>query len=263
MKPYQAYFLDLDGTMYKGTDRIEGAAEFVNHLIEKELPFMFLTNNSSKNAQQVAEKLQSLDIQAKQEQIFTTSMATAEYLSSEKPGAKIFAIGEEGLLNALAEENLQLVEEDADYVIIGLDREVNYEKLAKACLNVRSGAELISTNGDIAIPTERGMLPGNGAITSVISVSTNVEPTFIGKPESTIMDQALKKMGTTKEKVLMVGDNYHTDILAGIHAGLDTLMVETGVSTFEDIRNQDEQPTYKAKNLIEWLQTHCQDNERN
>lgn len=120
------------------------------------------------------------------------------------------------------------MDENPDFVVVGLDRDITYEKLAKACLAVRNGATFISTNGDIAIPTERGLLPGNGSLTSVVAVSTGVDPIFIGKPESIIMEQALKVLGIEKNEALMVGDNYDTDILAGINAGMHTLLVHTG-----------------------------------
>src|SRR5699024_8304559 len=133
---------------------------------------------------EVANKLVRFDIPATPEQIFTTSLATANYIDGIKQGAKVYAIGEEGLHNALQEKGFVQCEENPDFVIVGLDREVTYEKLSIACLAVRNGATFISTNSDIAIPTERGLLPGNGSLTAVISVSTTVEPIFIGKPAS-------------------------------------------------------------------------------
>ncbi|MFD1020501.1 TIGR01457 family HAD-type hydrolase [Thalassobacillus hwangdonensis] len=253
MKTYKAYLIDLDGTMYRGAERIEEAEHFVKRLREKGVPHLFVTNNSSKRPEQVAEKLQSMEIPADTEQVYTTSMATAQFIKAENPDAKIFAIGEEGLYDALEAEGLTLVQDDADYVIIGIDREITYEKLAKACLNVRNGARFISTNGDIAIPTERGMVPGNGAMTSVITVSTGVKPTFIGKPEAVIMDQAIKKIGFEREDVVMVGDNYHTDILAGMNAGLDTVMVFTGVTSQEQLETYEKKPTYTIPTLEHWM----------
>ncbi|ARI76689.1 TIGR01457 family HAD-type hydrolase [Halobacillus mangrovi] len=254
MKSYRGYFIDLDGTMYKGKEKIEGAAEFVESLKRKQLPFLFLTNNSSKTPEQIAEKLNHLGVQALKEEVFTSSLATATFISEQKLKAKVYVIGEEGLREAITQEGHQIVDENADFVVIGIDHEITYEKLAKACLNVRNGAEFLSTNSDIAIPTERGMMPGNGAITSVISVSTGVSPLFIGKPEAVIMKQALHLMGCDEQSALLVGDNYHTDILAGIQAGMDTLMVETGVSSFTDIEEIEKQPTYKYKDLFEVIE---------
>lgn len=251
MKSYKGYLIDLDGTMYRGETEIEGAATFVHYLKAHNLPYLFLTNNSSKTASQIAEKLVGLGVPADEEQVFTSSMATTSYISGRKEKARVFAIGEHGLIDALEKEGHTIVDEHADYVVMGIDRDISYEKLTKACLNVRAGATFISTNGDIAIPTERGMVPGNGALTSVVSVSTGIEPIFIGKPEPVIMSQALEKIGMTKDDVVMVGDNYLTDITAGMKAGLDTLMVETGISTFEGIKYYTHQPTYKYNNLTD------------
>lgn len=134
----------------------------------------------------------------------------------------------------------------------GLDRDITYEKLAVGCLAVRNGAIFISTNGDIAIPTERGMMPGNGSLTSVISVSTQTTPIFIGKPEPIIMEQALKVLGVAKEDTLMVGDYYDTDIMAGINAGMDTLLVHTGVTTRQMAEGYETKPTYAVDSLDDW-----------
>lgn len=252
-KAYKGYLIDLDGTMYRGAERVEAASDFVKTLREKEIPHLFVTNNSSRRPDQVADKLNTFDIPAQPEQIYTTSMATASYIKAQKPGAKVYAMGEEGLLHALEDAGLTLAEENCDYVVVGLDHELNYEKLTKACLNVRAGATFLSTNGDVAIPTERGMLPGNGSITSVVTVSTGVEPTFIGKPESIIMEQAMAAIGLNREDTLMVGDNYHTDILAGMNAGMDTLHVQTGVTTKEQLSLYNQQPTYTISTLNQWI----------
>ncbi len=136
---------------------------------------------------------------------------------------------------ALKECGLELVEEDADFVVMGLDRNINYEKLTKGALNIRKGAKFVATNGDVALPTERGFLPGAGSLISVLTVTTGIQPTFIGKPESIIVDQALEVLGTKKEETLMVGDNYATDILAGMNAGIDSVLVHTGVTTKKKI----------------------------
>ena len=142
-------------------------------------------------------------------------------------------IGEDGIHTAIQEKGLSINMENVDFVVIGMDRSISYEKFAIACLAVRGGATLVSTNADIAVPTERGLLPGNGSLTSVITVSTKTEPIFIGKPEAIIMEQALKVLGTAKEETLMIGDNYDTDIMAGMNAGIDTLLVHTGITTKE------------------------------
>jgi 4-nitrophenyl phosphatase len=252
MKQYKGYLIDLDGTMYRGKEVIKEAGDFVRRLKEKGLPYLFVTNNSSRRPEQVAEKLQTFGISAEKEQVFTTSMATAQFIADKKPGSTAYVIGEEGIRSALEEKGITLQEDKPDFVVVGIDRGINYEKLALACLGVRDGATFISTNGDIAIPTERGLLPGNGSLTSVVTVSTQTQPIFIGKPESIIMEQAIEVLGVSKEETLMVGDNYDTDIKAGMNAGLDTLLVHTGVTTKEILQQMEEQPTYVINTLDEW-----------
>ncbi len=252
LNDYKGYLIDLDGTMYKGSERIEEAGDFVSRLKEAGIPYLFVTNNSSRRPGQVAEKLRGFGVPADAEHVFTTSMATASYIAEQKPGATYYAIGEEGILSALEEQGLVYQEENPDFVIVGIDRSVTYEKFAIAALGVRAGATFISTNGDVSIPTERGFLPGNGSLTSVVTVSTGVQPIFIGKPEPIIMNQAMEALGVPKEDVLMVGDNYDTDILAGINAGVDTLMVHTGVTTPERLKEYEVQPTYTIMSLDEW-----------
>lgn len=254
MKKYAGYLIDLDGTMYRGKERIDEAKDFVVRLKEENIPYLFVTNNSSRTPQQVAEKLRNFDIPTTDEQVFTTSNATANYLYDWNPNAKIYVIGEEGIRTALMEKGFEIVEADADAVVCGIDRTITYEKLALGALNIRNGARFFSTNSDIAIPTERGLLPGNGSLTSVLSVSTETEPTFVGKPEKIIMEQALKVLGINKEDVLMIGDNYNTDIKAGMNAGIDTLLVHTGVTAKAHLETYNEQPTYTITSLEEWVE---------
>ncbi len=254
MKQYKGYLIDLDGTMYRGEEQIKEASRFIEVLKEKGIPYLFVTNNSTRKPEQVADKLNRFNIPTTKEQVFTTSNATANYIKEQKENASVYMIGEEGLTYALEEVGLRITDDHPDFVVSGLDRDINYEKLAKACLAVRNGATFISTNGDIALPTERGLLPGNGSLTSVIAVSTTVKPIFIGKPESIIMEQALKVLGVPIEDTLMVGDYYDTDILAGINTGIDTLLVHTGVTTKEMLSNYEKQPTYSVHSLEEWLQ---------
>lgn len=252
MKKYKGYLIDLDGTMYRGSEKIAEAAEFIDKLLERKIPYLFVTNNSSRTPEQVANKLRQFGIRAEDKQVFTTSMATANFIVEKKADATVYVIGEEGIQTALKEKGLKLVEETPDFVVVGIDRSINYEKLTKACFAVRNGATFISTNADIALPTERGLQPGNGAMTAVITVSTQVQPIFIGKPESVIVEQALKVLGIPKDDVIMVGDNYDTDILAGMNAGMDTLLVHTGVTTKELLKRYEKQPSYVVDTLDDW-----------
>ncbi|HCZ5740334.1 TPA: TIGR01457 family HAD-type hydrolase [Staphylococcus aureus] len=252
MKQYKAYLIDLDGTMYMGTDEIDGAKQFIDYLNVKGIPHLYVTNNSTKTPEQVTEKLREMHIDAKPEEVVTSALATADYISEQSPGASVYMLGGSGLNTALTEAGLVIKnDEHVDYVVIGLDKQVTYEKLAIATLGVRNGATFISTNPDVSIPKERGFLPGNGAITSVVSVSTGVSPQFIGKPEPIIMVKALEILGLDKSEVAMVGDLYDTDIMSGINVGMDTIHVQTGVSTLEDVQNKNVPPTYSFKDLNE------------
>ncbi|WP_047983681.1 TIGR01457 family HAD-type hydrolase [Ornithinibacillus californiensis] len=254
MKSYQGYLIDLDGTMYRGNEVIEEAPQFIMELKKRNLSYLFLTNNSSKTKEQVSQKLNELGIKTKPEDVFTSSMATAKYIKQQYPGARCHCIGEVGLLDALKHEGMTLTEDiECDVVVMGIDHHVTYEKLAKASLAVRNGAHFISTNSDNALPTERGMLPGNGAFTSVVSVSTGVNPQFIGKPEPIIVKEALQVLGTKPEDTILVGDNYNTDIKAGINSGIDTLMVFTGVTPFEEYDTLPIKPSHFIQNLSEWF----------
>lgn len=252
MTTYNGYLIDLDGTVYNGTEKIPAAVEFVKVLNEKKIPYLFLTNNSTKHPRDVAEKLRAMDIEATENQVLTTSMATAKYVSEQHPGAKVYPIGEEGLILALEAEGLVLTDDDPDYVVMGLDREITYEKLSIGALAIRNGAKFVATNGDIKLPSERGFLPGAGSVISVLSVTTEIEPKFIGKPEPIMVEQALEVLGTNKAETLMVGDNYYTDILAGINAGVDSLLVFTGVTKPADLQAVEKQPTYTIQSLTDW-----------
>ena len=252
MHTYKGYLIDLDGTVYRGTEPIPEAIEFVKKLKEKDIPYLYVTNNSTTTPEKVAERLEGMGAPATAENVLTTSLAAARYISSQKPGAAVYYIGEEGLKVALENEGLIYQEENPDFVIVGLDRQVTYQKLEKACLAIRAGARFVSTNSDVALSTERGLAPGNGAITALISTSTQTSPVFIGKPEAVILEEALVALKLSKSDVIMVGDNYHTDILAGLNAGIDTLFVNTGVTSIDELTSFDRKPTYVVHSLSEW-----------
>ncbi|MDG0821638.1 MAG: TIGR01457 family HAD-type hydrolase [Staphylococcus equorum] len=252
MKNYKAYLIDLDGTMYKGNETIDGATQFIEYLNQQQIPHLYVTNNSTKEPEEVASKLHTMGIDAKADEVVTSALATAEYISEASPGATVYMLGGSGLEKALTSHGLILKDDEfVDYVVIGLDEAVTYEKLTTATLGVRNGAKFISTNQDVSIPKERGFLPGNGAITSVVTVSTGVQPTFIGKPEPIIMKKALEILDLERSEVAMVGDLYDTDILSGINVGIDTIHVQTGVTTKEQIVLKEIPPTYTFKDLNE------------
>ncbi|HET7627986.1 MAG TPA: TIGR01457 family HAD-type hydrolase [Bacillales bacterium] len=253
MKRYDGYLLDLDGTIYRGNERIEEAAAFVEGLRNGGIPYMYVTNNSSLLPEQAAEKLNRLGLPTEPRQVMTSAMATARTLAEEKRHESVYVIGEAGVKEALREHKFRLVNEKADVVVVGIDREITYDKLAGACLELQRGADFYSTNPDVAFPSERGLVPGNGSLTVLLETASGRKATYVGKPEPAIIEHALEVMGTDRTRTLMVGDNYDTDILAGMRAGLDTLLVHTGVTTKKALARYEKMPTYTADSLEQWM----------
>jgi 4-nitrophenyl phosphatase len=253
MKSYKGYLLDLDGTIYRGNEVIPEAVHFIRELREREIPFLYVTNNSSATPQRVAEKLRAMGIPAIPEEVFTSSMATAAYLKEREPqGAHVYVIGEQGLHAALTEAGCIVTEKRAAYVVVGIDRSFTYEKLASATRAIREGAVFLATNRDPALPTEHGLMPGNGSLVAAVAAAAGVEPIVIGKPETMMIRYACKQLGISAEETLIVGDNLLTDIAAGVNSGMDSLLVLTGFSSAEDVAKSPWQPTYIATNLLEW-----------
>ncbi|WOO87451.1 TIGR01457 family HAD-type hydrolase [Mollicutes bacterium LVI A0039] len=252
---YKGYLIDLDGTAYLGSKVITETIDFTNKLKEKGIPFKFVTNNSSATEIDVVNKLTSMGYNVDTQNIVTTARATGNYLKREKPDASVYIIGSGGVVNALEDANIKITDDytKADTVIVGLDQQVTYEKLANACLAVRNGATFISTNPDIALPSERGMLPGNGSIAKVVETSTEVEPITIGKPERHIMQEALDQLELTNTEVAMIGDNYMTDIMSGVNMDIDTIFVNTGLTRREDLGKYDVPPTHICETLHDFM----------
>lgn len=250
---YKGYFIDLDGTIYLGKEPIPAAKRFVSRLREANIPLLFLTNNSTKTQAEVAENLKNnFSIETAPEEVYTSSIATAAYLQSLNQGKKVFIIGETGLKQALQEAGFEVDTEMPDFVVVGLDRQVTYQEFETAALAIRKGARFIVTNKDTSLPNEKGLVPGTGSLAALLIAATRVEPTFIGKPEAIIMEEALKAIGLSKKEVLMVGDNYETDILAGIQNGIDTLLVYSGFTKKEEMTNVSQLPTYQLDSLDDW-----------
>lgn len=250
---YKGYLIDLDGTMYLGNEKIPSGTRFISRLQKEKIPFLFLTNNSTKTSEMVAKRLkEAFDIHVTKEHVYTSSLATVDYLKEDGKGKKVYVIGEKGLKKTLFDAGFSYEEEHPDYVVVGLDTDVTYEKVVKAVLAIQKGATFIGTNPDKNIPTERGMLPSAGAIIDFVQSASHVEPIIIGKPESIIMEKALHRLGLEKKEVAMIGDNYATDICAGIHYDMDTLLVLTGFTKESDLLSLPIAPTHVVHTLDEW-----------
>lgn len=255
MKQYKGYFIDLDGTVYAGKKRIPAAKRFIERLQQKQIPFLFVTNNSTQLPRDVVKNLaENHDIFVKPENVYTSGMATVDFMNENKQKDRptVYIVGEMGLKQVVLANGYQLDADQPDYVVVGLDSDLTYEKLAQAVLAIRSGSTFIGTNPDTNIPKERGMMPGAGAVVDFVRYATQQTPIMIGKPKARIIDSAAKKIGLEKDDVVMVGDNYNTDIMAGINAGVDTMLVYTGLSTPDQVAKQEAQPTYQINSLDEW-----------
>jgi 4-nitrophenyl phosphatase len=248
---YKGYFFDLDGVAYNGTEVITTCRDFVNGLIKANKSVCFLTNNSSRTKQTVCQHLTELGYQITEDHILTSSEVTAHYVK-EQQLKRLYLIGMEGLHHEIGQLDVKIVEENADAVIIGLDKQLTYEKLAIASLLVKGGARFISTNSDLKLSTEKGVFPGNGSITKVIETTTGVPPIYMGKPETKMFELGLEMMQLKKEDVVMVGDNYHTDILGAISFGIDSIFVETGIMNRHDLLPFDILPTHIVTDLSEF-----------
>lgn len=256
MSKYTGYFIDLDGTIYKGRQQYPSGKRFIERLKNAGIDYRFVTNNSTKTASEVAKNLtENHAIPTEPEQVYTSAMATADYLKGQANIATVLVIGESGLKSALATAGFNLVEKaPADAVVVALDRQVDYEKLMQATFAIQAGAIFIATNVDTNLPNELGMTPGAGAFVSFIETAVQKQPVIIGKPSTTIINLALARVGKTADEVIMVGDNYNTDIKAGLNAGMDTLLVYTGVTKPSEMAklSSDEQATYMLDSLDDW-----------
>ncbi|MBF0713813.1 TIGR01457 family HAD-type hydrolase [Gemella sp. GH3] len=253
IKSYKLYLIDLDGTIYNGNKKIDYAKEFIDYLNFNNIDYLFLTNNSTRLEKDVVDKLKTFGIVTTEKNVFTSSVATSMYLLNNNID-KIYVIGEKGLKTTLESNNISLVsEKKAQAVVVGLDRLVTYDKLTKACQAILRGAKFIATNPDKLLPTEQGMALSNGGQVKLLEYASDTEATVIGKPNDIIMELAMSKFGCRKEDIVMIGDNYDTDILAGINSGIDTIHVQTGVTTKEQLLNKEKQPTYSIENLSELL----------
>lgn len=261
MKQIKGLLIDLDGTLYHGNHMIPGANVLIDTLKSCHIPYLFVTNNSSRTPQSVAELLNGMGIQAVPEDVCTSSQATAKYIVEKSPGARVAILGEEGLRDALLGAGLQEVEESPQYVVQGIDRTFTYASLSSAVRWISEGAISILTNPDLRLPSDHGFIPGAGTIGAAIEAGTGVKPIIIGKPSSHLMTYATELLNLQPSEVTVIGDNMHTDIAAGVAAGCETVLVLTGITTEENLQLHIEatgiQPDFICKNLQEVLQLLC------
>lgn len=251
--PYKGYLIDLDGTIYQGKNRIPAGERFIKRLQEKGLPYLLVTNNTTRTPEMVQDMLsKQFNVETGIETIYTATMATVDYMNDMNRGKTAYVIGETGLKSAIAAAGYVEELENPAYVVVGLDSQVTYDMLATATLAIQKGALFIGTNTDLNIPTERGLMPGAGALNALLEAATRVKPVFIGKPNAIIMNKSLEVLGIQRSEAVMVGDNYLTDIMAGIQNDIATILVTTGFTRPEEVPTLPIQPDHVLSSLDEW-----------
>ncbi len=230
-----AFIIDMDGVIYHGNRLLSGAADFVAWLHKEGKRFLFLTNSSERSPAELSQKLSRLGIEVGPEHFYTSALATAAFLASQHPGGSAYALGEPGLINALYQAGYTMNDINPDYVVVGEARSYSLDTVEKAVRLVLGGARLIGTNPDLSGPGERGIVPACGALVAPIELATGRKAYFVGKPNPLIMRHALRTLGATRETTAIIGDRMDTDIVAGVEAGIETVLVLSGVTSREEL----------------------------
>jgi NagD protein len=239
--------MDMDGVLVHEEQAIPGANEFLARLRELELPFLVLTNNSIYTRRDLSARLQASGLEVPEDAIWTSALATARFLEEQRPGGSAFTIGEAGLTTALHEAGYTLTERDPDYVVLGETRTYSFERISRAIRLIVAGARFIATNPDPTGPTPDGPLPATGSVAALISRATGVEPYFVGKPNPLMMRTALNTLDAHSETTAMIGDRMDTDVVSGLEAGLQTILVLSGVTT----RGEAERFPFRASRIVD------------
>ncbi|PJF40406.1 MAG: HAD-IIA family hydrolase [Chloroflexi bacterium] len=242
---------DMDGVLWRGDEMLPGTPDLFAMLREREIPFVLATNNSAKTPAQYIDKLAGMGIHAIVEsQIITSGTATVAYLQAQLgPGARVHVLGGDGLRHIIDEGGFLLVNEDADAVVVGIDTHLTYDKLKRATLLIRDGAEFIGTNPDVTFPAPEGLVPGAGSIIAAVQTATDRQPIIIGKPHRPMFKAALDLLGTSPETTVMLGDRLGTDIAGAQNAGLKSILLFTGVNTWQELPHSAVQPDLAYEDL--------------
>ena len=240
------FICDMDGVIYHGSRVLDGVTDFINWMIENNKKFVFLTNSAERTPHELSMKLERMGLNVSPDHFYTSAMATAEFLNSQKPGCTAYVIGEAALTKALYDRQIYMNDVNPDYVVVGETRTYSFEKIEKAIELVLKGAKLIGTNPDITGPTEKGIMPATGALIAPIEIATGKKAYFVGKPNPLMLRHGLKTMGCHSADIAFIGDRMDTDIIAGIESNIDTVLVLSGVTSIEDI---DRFP-YRPKHII-------------
>lgn len=226
----KGFLCDMDGVIYHGNHLLKGVKEFVDWLYANDKKFLFLTNSSERSPRELSQKLARLGLDISEDHFYTSAMATASFLKSQKPAGSAYVIGEAGLINAIYDAGFSMNDINPDYVVVGETSSYSYEKIVRAVRLVLGGAKLIGTNPDLTGPGEAGILPATKALVSPIELATGKQAYYIGKPNPLMMKHGIKRLGVSPEDAAIIGDRMDTDIIAGIETSVDTVLVLSGVT---------------------------------
>ena len=247
----KGFISDMDGVIYHGNKILDGVPEFIKWLKENDKHFLFFTNSSERSPIELAQKLKRMGLDVEPSHFYTSALATADFLASQKPGCSAYVIGEPGLINALYDKGISMNDVNPDYVVMGETRNYNYENIIRAVKMVNNGAKLIGTNPDMTGPSEQGLVPATKALVAPIELSTGCVPYYVGKPNPLMMKSGIKLLGVAPEDAVILGDRMDTDIVAGIESEIDTILVLSGVTKLEDLRAFPYRPKYIYENVGE------------
>ena len=231
----ETWLTDMDGVLVHEEVPIPGAQEFIEALKASGLRFLVLTNNSIYTPRDLRARLERTGLDIPEESIWTSALATAQFLADQRPGGTAFVVGEAGLTTALHEVGYTMTERDPDYVVLGETRTYSFEAITKAIRLIEAGARFIATNPDVSGPSPHGMLPATGSVAALISAATGHQPYFVGKPNPLMMRSALNRIDAHSESTVMIGDRMDTDVVAGLEAGMRTVLVLTGITHGPDV----------------------------
>ncbi len=254
IKGKEGFIIDMDGVIYHGNKLLPGVVEFLNWLETNGKRYLFLTNASQRTPKELHEKLDRLGMSVDEDHFYTSALATAGFLASQKPKGSAYIIGDAGLIHALYSIGYTTNNINPDYVVVGDTSSYNFEKIETAVNLVINGAKLIGTNPDISGPVEKGVSPSVKALIAPIEIASGKKAYFVGKPNPLMMRIALKKLGVKRENAVVIGDRMETDIRSGLESEIDTVLVLSGITTRNEIDNFPYSPRYVLNGIIDLIQ---------
>jgi NagD protein len=249
IKQKSGFIIDMDGVIYHGNKLLPGVTEFIGWLEKEGKKYLFLTNSSERTPRELHEKMRRLGIEIGEDHFYTSALATASFLSGQKPGGSAYIIGDAGLINALYSIGFSSNNYNPDYVVVGETHGYNFEKIETAINLVLKGARLIGTNPDVTGPIENGITPSTRALIAPIEIATNRKAYYVGKPNPLMMRIALKKLGVKREETVVIGDRMDTDIRCGLESEIETLLVLSGITSREDIDKFPYRPSFVLEGI--------------